>query len=98
MLMRSDSSPPPAGGGSGNIPARRAGVFGGHEWLSFAAAPTFAGMALLTAFGGPADMLCSAMGGGSFLSGMVPMYLLMSLFHLMPWLRLASSRGTGSGV
>ena len=64
------------------------------EWLSLAAAPTFAIMALLTgAFGGgQADMLCTSGQGASVLLGMVPMYLLMSLFHLAPWLRLASRR------
>ena len=57
--------------------------------LSLAAAPTFAAMALVTAFGGPGplDMLCS---GASPLGGMVPMYGLMSAFHAAPWLRLIS--------
>jgi hypothetical protein len=51
--------------------------------------PTFAVMALLTGIlGGRPDLLCSAMQGSSPLSGMVPMYLLMSAFHLGPWLRL----------
>jgi hypothetical protein len=59
------------------------------DWLSLAAAPTFAIMALLTGvFGGAAPgTLCSAM-HASPLGGMVPMYLLMSAFHLAPWLRL----------
>ena len=59
------------------------------DWLSLAAAPTFAIMALLTGlFGGKSDALCAALQGTSPLSGMVPMYLLMSAFHLGPWLRL----------
>ncbi len=63
------------------------------DWLSLAAAPTFALMALLTAaFGGTPDMLCAALQGSSPLSGMVPMYLLMSAFHLAPWLRLIARR------
>ena len=51
-------------------------------------------MALLTGVlgGGTPDMLCSAAHGGSPLSGMVPMYLLMSAFHTAPWLRLISGR------
>jgi hypothetical protein len=67
---------------------------GAADWLSLAAAPTFAFMALLTALpgGGPLDMLCSTMPGASPFSGMVLMYLLMSAFHLGPWLRLISSR------
>jgi hypothetical protein len=68
--------------GSGNDIARSAA-----DWLYLAAAPTFAMMALLTAVrSGPADLLCSA--GSSPLSGMTPMYLLMSAFHLAPWLQL----------
>lgn len=62
--------------------------------LSLAAAPTFAFMALLTALhgGGMPDMLCSAAQAASPLTGMVPMYLLMSAFHLAPWLRLLARR------
>lgn len=49
-------------------------------------------MALLTAvFGGAQDPLCVS-AQGSLLSGMVPMYLLMSAFHAAPWLTLISSR------
>ncbi|HET6970565.1 MAG TPA: hypothetical protein VFH92_05515 [Phenylobacterium sp.] len=62
------------------------------DWLCLAAAPTFAGMALLTGvLGGRADMICSAAPGAAPLSGMVPMYLLMSAFHSAPWLKLVSS-------
>ncbi|WP_246669202.1 MULTISPECIES: hypothetical protein [unclassified Bradyrhizobium] len=59
------------------------------RWLSLAAAPTFALMALLTAIGGGGapDIFCSA-AGASPLGGMIPMYLLMSAFHSAPWLRL----------
>lgn len=58
--------------------------------LALAAAPTFATMALLTSVlgGGAPDMLCSVAPGTSSLSGMVPMYVLMSTFHLGPWLKL----------
>jgi hypothetical protein len=60
------------------------------DWLSLAAAPVFATMALLTATlaYAPADVLCSAAHGGSPVGGMVPMYVLMSAFHAAPWLRL----------
>ena len=62
--------------------------------LSLAAAPTFLIMALLTGVnaGGMPDGLCSAAHDASPLTGMVPMYLLMSAFHLKPWLRLLSTR------
>ncbi len=68
------------------------------EWLCLAAAPTFAIMALLTAVldAGQPDMLCSAAEHTSRLSGMIPMYLLMSAFHLPPWLALMSSRRDGA--
>jgi len=65
-----------------------------NYWLSLAAAPTFAIMALLTGVLGSStpDILCSAGHHASPLSGMVPMYLLMSAFHVSPWLKLVSSR------
>jgi len=59
--------------------------------LRLAAAPTFAGMALLTWAGGPNDMICSA-AHASPLAGMTPMYLLMSAFHAGPWLTLLGRR------
>ncbi len=64
------------------------------DLLSLAAAPTFAIMALLTGIHGDGmpDMLCSAAGSGLPLSGMFLMYLLMSAFHLGPWLKLISRR------
>jgi hypothetical protein len=68
-------------------------ALGAAGWLGLAAAPTFAIMALLTGVGGgPPNMLCSAAHGASPLSGMVPMYLLMSAFHSAPWLKLISGR------
>jgi hypothetical protein len=62
------------------------------RWLSLAAAPTFAAMALLASIHGGSmqDMLCSAAPDAALLTGMVPMYMLMSAFHLPPWLRLLS--------
>ena len=41
-------------------------------------------------------MLCLTERDVSALSGMVPMYLLMSAFHLAPWLKLTSSRRNGA--
>jgi hypothetical protein len=71
---------------------------GAADWLCLAAAPAFAIMALFTGVlgGGPPDMLCSAMRDASPLSGMVPMYLLMSAFHSAPWLKLISRRRSGA--
>ena len=64
------------------------------SWLSLAAAPTFAIMALLASVfcGGQPGMLCSPMQGASLLGGMIPMYLLMSAFHSAAWLKLISTR------
>jgi hypothetical protein len=68
-------------------------AIGAADWLYLAAAPTFAVMALLTGVlgGGSPDTLCLSASASS-LSGMVPMYLLMSAFHLAPWLKLISGR------
>lgn len=67
--------------------------FGTARWLSLAATPTFVSMALLTAVRahGP-DMLCSPAQAALPGSGMVAMYLLMSVFHSAPWLKLISGR------
>jgi hypothetical protein len=73
-----------------------AAALGAADWLCLAAAPTFAIMALFTGvLGGRPDMLCTAAQDASPLSGMIPMYLLMSAFHSAPWLRLISSRRSG---
>ena len=73
-----------------------AAATGAADFLYLAAAPTFAIMALLTGVlgGGSPDALCS-IAGASPLSGMLPMYLLMSAFHSAPWLKLISSRRSG---
>ena len=71
-----------------------AAVMKATEFLYLAAAPTFAIMALLTILygDGPSNMLCSTVGIASPLSGMVPMYVLMSAFHSAPWLKLILRR------
>jgi hypothetical protein len=79
-------------GASDSGPVRRNAVaLRAAEWLSLAAAPTFAIMALVTGVLGenaPA-ILCSH--DASPLGGMASMYLLMSAFHAAPWLKLISS-------
>ena len=66
-------------------------------WLGLAAAPTFALMALWTAFfNGQPDMLCMATLSSSPMSGMTIMYLLMSAFHSLPWLKLISCQRKGA--
>ena len=63
------------------------------DWLGLAAAPAFATMALMTVcLGGGVEPLCSALEHGALMSGMAPMYLLMSAVHSAPWLRLIAGR------
>ena len=81
------------GGDTGRPEAGAASSLGVAEGLGLAATPTFALMAVLTVahHSSPAD-LCSAAHDLSPLSGMVPMYVLMSAFHSAPWLKLISRR------
>jgi hypothetical protein len=79
---------------------RRLAAVRAADWLSFAAAPTFALMAVVTGIveSGAHRLWCSATMHMSPLTGMVPMYALMSAFHFAPWLRLISrsaKRGRG---
>ena len=77
-------------------PARRARMTLLHaaDGLCLAATPTFAVLALLTTVQdrGAAAAICSAAQDASPLSGMALMYLLMSAFHLAPWLKRMSNR------
>lgn len=67
-------------------------VSDGAGWLSLAASPTFALMAGITVIGSPSMTMCSAAPSWGAVNDMALMYLLMSLFHLPPWLRLLSPR------
>ncbi len=77
--------------GSGGVEAvfLRAG-----RLLALMAAPTFAAMALLTAMAGAGSpqILCLAGAKAPLTFGMAPMYALMSVFHMTPWLTLVSRR------
>ncbi|WDR01633.1 hypothetical protein PSQ19_12770 [Devosia algicola] len=63
----------------------------GATWLSFAASPAFALMAWISANDVQA-MICASGPDGLPIGGMPFMYLLMSLFHVPPWLRFVSAR------
>ena len=81
-------------GSEGSAIRWSAAVRNAANGLHLAAAPTFATMALLTGVLGSTDALCST-ASASPLGGMVPMYLLMSAFHLAPWLKLIARRRNG---
>jgi hypothetical protein len=79
-------------------PAADAPPLSAADWLSLAAAPTFATMALLTAvFDGTSPPLCSAVSYALPMGGMVPMYMLMAVFHSAPWLRLIAGWRANAG-
>ncbi|HSC17564.1 MAG TPA: hypothetical protein VLC74_01510 [Rhizomicrobium sp.] len=93
-MSASDSDGAPwvcgVGGREGNG-GRAAGL------LSLAASPACAFMALLTGLSGGSAMAMCPMADASPLGwmpggGMVLMYLLMSLFHAAPWVRLMARR------
>jgi hypothetical protein len=90
----SEAYPSGCAGGAIRSESGHAAALRAADWLCLAAAPTFAIMALLTSVpgGGQPDILCSAAEHTSPLSGMIPMYLLMSAFHSPPWLKVISSR------
>jgi hypothetical protein len=67
----------------------------GIAWIALAAAPVFALMAALSFVDGPPPALCSAGSGLIPFDGMTAMYLLMTLFHLPPWLTLAADPPKG---
>ena len=80
------------GDSGGQTIRREATSFKVTDALTLAASPTFALMALLTGIlGDSAAVLCST-GHASSLSGMTTMYLLMSAFHVTPWMRLVLGR------
>jgi hypothetical protein len=66
---------------------------GAADWVCLAAAPTFAIMALLAVVphSDPHAMFCATTHDASERSGMVWMYLLMSAFHSVPWLKLIAN-------
>jgi hypothetical protein len=89
IFMTSQPADPVPAFGNSRRPAARVAA----DWLCLAATPIFAIMALLTVRdGGQPDILCAAMQHASPLSGMVPMYFLMSFFHVGPWLKLICGR------
>ena len=74
-------------GDASTFPARYAA-----RWLTLAASPTFALMAWTAAKAATPVALCSSDQTMGPIGDMTTMYLLMSLFHLTPWLKLASGR------
>jgi len=60
--------------------------------LKLAAAPTFALMAWISAVGSLDMTMCSAASAFPAINEMALMYVLMSLLHLSPWIKLLSAR------
>ncbi len=70
---------------------RNAGAWRARDaagWIGLAAAPTFALMAWIAATDTSRIAICVSASGMPPIDGMAWMYLLMSLFHVSPWLRL----------
>jgi hypothetical protein len=67
-------------------------VRGAAAWLALAASPTFALMAWTTANAARPIAFCSSGPATLPIDGMAAMYVLMSLFHLSTWLKLAAGR------
>ena len=77
-------------------------IGGGHAaapgaagWLGLATAPTFGLMVVWTVLLSSPD-ICTSTHDASPFNGMTLMYTLMCIFHAAPWLRLISSKRTGS--
>jgi len=96
MPIVSNTCEPAASAGEASEGALQAGALGGlgiADWLSLAAAPTFVAMACLTALSDGTLMICATDQAAFPLPEMAVMYLLMSAFHLAPWLRLLRRGG-----
>jgi hypothetical protein len=61
-------------------------------WLALAASPAFALMAWIAANDASPMTLCPSGSRLLPIDGMTAMYVLMSLFHVSPWLKLAAGR------
>lgn len=74
-------------------------VFRPVRWLRYAATPTFAAMALVTAIAGNgmAGMLCPATRAMPW-NDMLAMYVLMAVFHSVPWLKLIAAWRSGANA
>jgi hypothetical protein len=80
---------PSSADSKGSARAWRARAAGG---LALAASPTFALMAWIAVNDASPMALCSSGSGVLPVDGKTAMYLLMSLFHLSPWLKPVSGR------
>ncbi len=81
---------------SGSATRRTPAALRAAQGLALLASPIFAFMAWSAANDVPPMAHGSAGPGILPVDGMTAMYLLMSLFHLPPWLKLASAAGRAS--
>ena len=70
--------------------SNRRAALNAADCLCLAATPAFAIMALATGVYGEPSMAGMMMPDASPVAGMMPMYVLMSIFHAAPWLKLIS--------
>lgn len=77
---------------------RVAAALGLADRLRLAAAPSYAFMAVFAGVFGesPKDMVCMTVQHTSPLSGIVSMYVLMSVLHAVPWLKLIARRAAAA--
>jgi hypothetical protein len=61
-------------------------------WIGLAGSPTFGLMAWIAATDTPRITICASASHMLPIDGMAWMYLLMSLSHMSPWLKLAAAR------
>jgi hypothetical protein len=60
-------------------------------WIGLATAPTFALMAWIAAADTSRIAICASTSGMPPIDGMAWMYMLMSFFHMSPWLNIISN-------
>lgn len=78
---------------SASLPEARSALRVVRRWISLAAAPVFAIMAIVcVVWPGPMALMCAGDAGAFSLTGMAWMYALMSVFHAGVWLQVLDQK------